>query len=388
MSRKKIKKGERTQQYIDPPNYYTFVRLFRSEDVDLSMKDVWGIREGEVGKEGSKILSKLESEYNLWNQIKWTCQAIIEFQDLQDFIIPHYGRVFKRNYLFIEGMFAIRECVLCGINGQFNASLAVLRSALEMTVCHYWYKERYFSKNSYEDFYSWLDGEKGGAPFRNMLKDTFKRIECPDSAVDQTHVENVYSKLCSYSHKPVLRESMVYRGRSNYRKKIIENYQYWMELVNSALWVILHVNIYWKPQCLFPVDITERFGFNPPVGMFFDRSNAVPLKKALGEVVAEKYRRFYQSSQDVADVLDFYNNYETISPKDVLSSWEDEKINDENDPIEARIETRMARTKAVARVLEISMIYGDADEEIADIRPVVNKMMGKLKKESLLEEDD
>ena len=66
--------------------------------------------------------------------------------------------------------------------------------------------------------------------------------------------------------------------------------RYWLEITQITLRIVLEHLIFHKPQSLFPVDIDRKFVFGPPVGMFFDEINIVPLRAALGEEMMEMYR--------------------------------------------------------------------------------------------------
>ena len=60
-----------------------------------------------------------------------------------------------------------------------------------------------------------------------------------------------------------------------------------------------------NPQFLFPVDINRKFGFNPPVGMYFDKFNFVPLKAVFGGAQIETYKTRLQDHEFVEGAMSF-----------------------------------------------------------------------------------
>ena len=121
-------------------------KIFRDPNSGITIPEVWDIRPDELSEDGKREVELLEStsnsESNIWELTKWTCQAILEFQDLQSINFPDQGKWFNINYLFFEGLSVLREAILCGINGQAHASFTTLRAAIEIIMTHYWWKKK------------------------------------------------------------------------------------------------------------------------------------------------------------------------------------------------------------------------------------------------------
>ena len=126
-------------------------------------------------------------------------------------------------------------------------------------------------------------------------------------------------------------------------------------------------------MCLFPVRLYRKFGFNPPVGVFFDKANFVPLRRALEESVAG-YKHFYRSQQEVVDLLSFFNDRADIPLTEVLRTWtkEDPKGENPDDSLETKIELRLMLMKAEVRALNWAFAYGQ-DFERPDLRQILDR---------------
>ena len=59
--------------------------------------------------------------------------------------------------------------------------------------------------------------------------------------------------------------------------------------------MLLDLAIRKNPESLFPVELHRKFGFNPPLGVFFDHQNFVSIKAALGDEAIAVYRRSFQN---------------------------------------------------------------------------------------------
>src|SRR4051794_150196 len=111
---------------------------------NLSISEGWNIESHELSQHGGGVVKLLEApESDLestYEYLAWYSQAILEFQDLQPVILPKSGPFLHANFLFFQSLEALRQAVLTGLNGQVSASFAVLRSALENFIFHYWWR--------------------------------------------------------------------------------------------------------------------------------------------------------------------------------------------------------------------------------------------------------
>ena len=84
--------------------------------------------------------------------------------------------------------------------------------------------------------------------------------------------------------------------------------RHWLVLARDVLRIALEQLIHLYPQCLFPVEINRKFGFNPPVGMYFDEFNFVPLKAVFGEQVIETYRARLKDREVIEGAMNSYRS--------------------------------------------------------------------------------
>jgi hypothetical protein len=288
-------------------------------------------------------------------------------------VIPKKGRFFNSNFLFFEGLTILREAVLCGINGQIHASFAALRSGLEAITTHYWWKEKAFSEKDFTLFYDWLIGNSKGLPqFRGILEKTFRDVALPSEILTFDEVYELYKKLCSYAHKPTKAESLTGIRRTNVTVPNLEQTKYWLWLTYGSLSSLLIIMVGRDPICLFPVDWYRKFGFSPPVGTFFDKSNFVPLQKAFSGDLINKMRSHYQERELPKTTLDWFYSQPDRDDEAILASWvEEDPIERDADTFEGKVELRLSLLKAKMRTFHLAFAYGDGGPELPDFESLL-----------------
>ncbi len=348
------------------------------------MPEIWDFAAQEISENGNQTLELLEAdnctEHYIWDLTKWTCQSILEFQDLQDMPFPYKGKYLNINYLFFEGITALREAMLCGINGQVHASLAALRSAFEIITTHYWWKEKLRFANDYGEFYDWLRGDSEPFPFSRVIRDSFTDMERPPEFITEEEFRLVYRKLCSYAHKPTKSEAITAIRGSNVAAPTPATIAYWLSLVYAGVRSILSVAVVRDPICLFPVSLYRKFGFNPPVGVFFDEYNFFPLSRALGVEQVEQLRSYYETREFPKSTLDWFHEWPDLNDQEILDSWDDDEhpIKYDGDTFEAKAAHRLALMKINMRAIHYTFSYGDEGPEIPDIQKMIDALHGDV----------
>lgn len=322
-----------------------------------SIQDVWNLQPGELSEHGRSVLQLLEDSNpklrSSYHRLVWTGQAILEFQDLQPLILPERGPFLHLNFLFFQSLDALRQAVLTGLNGQTHASFAVLRSALENFLFHYWWRSLKSKTRTFEAYYSWLRGERGKMkvpPFARVIADTFNRLDLPPEATNLDSFNGVYSQLCSYAHKPLLAESLTTIRRGNLAGISPAETEYWLNLVNRTHRAMLDIAIGQAPQALFPIEIHRKFGFHTPVGALFDHSNFIPLKEALGAQLVSIYREHYEVRNPPEETLRWAESQTDLTDVEIFESWMGKpEPDDAHEPFEQRIFHRCTQIKAETR---------------------------------------
>jgi hypothetical protein len=324
---------------------------------NLSLLKVWSIQPRELSEHGRDVLNILEqpdapikSDYH---RLVWTGQAILEFQDLLQIILPESGPFLHINYLFFQSLDTLRQAVLTGVNGQTHASLAILRSALENFVYHYWWRSVLLKERTFEAYYAWL---RGGTPkikvppFARVIADTFARLDLPRDAIDLDAFKALYTQLCAYVHKPLLAESLTMIRGGNIPGVSYDETIYWLGLMNRTQRALLDVGIGHAPQALFPIEIHRKFGFSTPVGALFDHSNFIPVREALGADLILNYQKHYETRNPPAETLRWAASHRDLSNEEILNSWTGPQEPDDADkPFNLRVFHRRTQQKAETR---------------------------------------
>ena len=296
--------------------------------------------------------------------------AIQEFQDLQFMELGKGPYPNQSNYLFFEGLLTLREAVAAGLNNLFHGSLTLLRRTLEVFLFDAWWKPRLRSDEDWLRFQGWLDETWRPPPFRNIADDVYGSLTFPGCAWNKTDAVDLYAELCNYAHKTLPHKSLA-RVRGSTRPAHSPHLtEMWLYALHALTAVVLDLLIAECPMSMFPVCVYRKFGFNPPVGIFFDRTNFIPLKRALGTVVTA-YKDFYQQHQEVRDLQHWFSAYPNLSNDEVLATWLKEPPlgEGESHSVEKRIELRFTLLKAEIRALS----WGFAYASMPDVRNLVKR---------------
>ena len=194
---------------------------------------------------------------------------------------------------------------------------------------------------------------------KNVRSDVYKNLQMPGWALGVDEASLIYENLCSYNHKPLPHESLTHIRGTNLPSKSESALQAWFWSVYAVCTVVLDLLIAQSPMCLFPVTLHTKFGFNPPVCVYFDRCNFIPIRRSLGEWTA-RYKEFYRSHQQVKDLLDFYSQRSDVPLEDVVRSWNEQEPEGErsDETLEMKIEARLLLLKARIRAFNWAFAYG------------------------------
>lgn len=343
--------------------FFAMARIYRRPDDAVSLRDVWTIVDGELNEAGRLACRRLRAEgelANLHREVAWSAQALIEFTDLANFTYSGTGRVQYKNYLYFEATHALREATVGILNGSPRASTGLLRSVLEMILLHCWWQKRIERKRSSEQFYDWLEGRGSIKPkFRDMVSNNFEWLEIPAGPTARDDIQRTYDQLCSYVHAPIREESITILNRGNVDETGTGVLRHWLVLARDALRIALEQLVHLYPQCLFPVDLIRKFGFNPPVGMYFDRFNFVPLEAVFDAAFIESRRARLHGHTMVEGAMNFYESYPDLTDEQVLQTWKgvegsDDADRETDDPV-----VLWFKVKAHMRVMSMVLTYSE-----------------------------
>jgi hypothetical protein len=333
------------------------------------LRTLWQVADSELaplGQETLRLVSEDPSLQEKAHRIAWGCQAVIEFQDLQGITLPHEGPFLNINYLFYQGIDTLRESILAGINGLYHSSFATLRSSLENFVFNQWWQSELSSATNYSEYYDWLNGKKQTHPFAQVLRGVCSEVALEHSAIRLDDCKATYRKLCSYAHKPLIADCIPNLRGTNKPSVTTPLIEYWLEMLELTLIPIIEILVAYTPQCLFPVSLYRKFGFNLPVGAFFDHSNFIPLRNWLGTARATQYADHFRQQPSIVHLLRWYDELKELTDSDVLVTWKDEWKPDDDSArdIEERILLRWCAMKAKLRALSLAFAYGTLNHTI------------------------
>ena len=305
--------------------FFAMARIYRHPDDAISFRDVWTIGDGELNEAAGIVWKRLRDEKELaglHREVAWSAQALIEFADLANFTHSGKGRTQYKNYLYFEAVSALREATVGMLNGSPRASTGLLRSVLEMLLLHCWWQQRISRKGSSESFYDWLEGRKKKPTFQDIVRNNFEWLGMPPDDAAKERVRSTYARLCSYVHAPIREESATMLNQGNVGQVGVGVLRHWLVLAREALRIALEQLVHLYPQSLFPVDINRKFGFNPPVGMYFDKFNFVPLKAVFGGAQIEVYKARLQDHEFVEGAMSFYESRPDLTDEQILETWD------------------------------------------------------------------
>ena len=351
-----------TQQTYDATSQFqAYVHCYSQYSYSPTLRSSWRLNEDELAPLSAKHFEILDSRRarQSHTHLAWIHHAIQEFQDLQFIALGIGPYPNNSRYLFYEALSALREAVVSGLNNSFHASLTMMRSVLELFIFDAWWRTRLDSASSWTRFEAWTAGEHNSPPFKNVVNAVYKDLLFPQDAMGEQSVTDIYEYLCSYTHKPVPAESITRIRKANMPMTSEPLLQMWFFALHAVSLCMLDLLIAQYPLCLFPLCPYRKFGFNPPVGVYFDKDNFVPLGRSLNQRKSP-YKEFYRKQEQVTSLLNFYNHRPDLTEYEVLQSWWKDSPPSEksDDTLKNKLQIRWMLLKAEVRAMNWAFAYG------------------------------
>jgi hypothetical protein len=274
------------------------------------------------------------------------------------------------HFFFFEGLSALREGILAGINGGVHASLATLRAVFEMFALHCYWKQKRLEEDTYDEFYRWFGGTGKAPGFGKLLALCYAHT--PPGATTATSAQALYARLCSYVHKPAISESITAIKSGNRPGMSSELARYWAQIVIELQQHVVELLVRASPTALFPIDITRKFGFNPPFGIFFDQDSFRVLQKAIGKELILSYRNAYLKDGEPLSEIRWALDRPNLTDAKIFKSWRDAQTPQLEGKTKAeRMNRGRLLLKAKTRVIGQSMAYMLDTPEMPDIRELI-----------------
>ena len=351
-------------------NFHLFVRIFKNTTDPISFCDCWTITNNELSAVAETSLNSLDNSDTLTEmhrEAAWLMQALIEFMDLFQITHPGRGGLWQHsNYLYYEAIASLREATVAMLNGLPRASMGLLRSVFEMLMLHIWWQIKCNNERNTKKFYDWLQGQRNSPNMSDVIEDNLRNLDIPADEIDLESVKTTYKKLCSHVHAPIFRESITTLNGGNQSSVGIEIWQNFLSLARDTLRISIVHLIHLYPQCLFPVNVVSKFGFNPPAGLYFDQFNFVPFQAVFHEAQLETYRTHLQNHDLVQTGKQIYELRSDLTDEEIRQTWNNSYSKMEN--LEGaeihELEYLYSQVKAQMRVAILAFSYNTVQKNM------------------------
>jgi len=191
----------------------------------------------------------------------------------------------------------------------------------------------------------------------------------PPTGRGKRELKSIYRELCAYAHKPLLQESIeAHRGGSPAWPSpgLV---RFWFEGLVEAMRCALDLCIAAAPQSVFPIALERKFGFYPPIGIYFDFSNFLPLMRAVGSDRVREYISCFGDQDPPKTLVEGAESRPDMTDAEILAQWqEEEPLGDDSDPEELRIRKGVAMVRAKSRALLRALAYSEKSPSIEELR--------------------
>jgi hypothetical protein len=317
---------------MEPKVLKTSVRVV-SDATTLEEPDplmvILGLEEIVMSEEALRTLDAFEkgrddtTQTAAWNDFKWKLTAFVEIQDIFDARLMKglHLNAFHLWYFYFESKRLLEEAVICGFNGLYAASNALLRLFLEFNILQNYYYRAVTGGNSYEPLEKYFSTQipprwntllKGALPNESFAKPIRFRL--------QLHLKGL-SELFSHSYHP---DHSPRRHADTVSMPSLEGIFFWARLrilLDAVLWTY-YTNF---PMLFHPRDTLKKFGFNPPVGVFVDDYTGATVRKSLRKEEYEAFLTLSASEDIVASLTEWYESLPTLTEEQVISTWNKEE---------------------------------------------------------------
>lgn len=324
--------------------FYSYVELQSTEPIEMNIGEIFEINSSEISEFGNVLLSNdiPDGLKTILSKISWAIRAYIGFQDIFDFKssidwdekrddIEVYARQlcdFNKNYCFFESIAYLKEAIVCLLDGRFLATMVLLRPFLELSVANiYWTIKS--ERESSSQFYKWLLGNKKyKQSFSKMIDyyyencDSLKMLDKNGLEENKKCIKEIYRRLCSYNHTPILEESMISHS-GNTGGKSHAFFSELLSLFSEMLFCVNFIYLLNYPMALFPQDIYRHFGyFGGPMGLFFDEFNYAIIEKYFGKEVILLLTKALESYSIKDDLISFIED-KMLNDEEMEQSWQE-----------------------------------------------------------------
>lgn len=270
--------------------------------------------------------SKGETEFRDWIDFKWKLTAFYEIQDIFD--APFYAgnesflNLFHLWYFYFESRHLLTESILCGLQGLYASSNAMLRLFLEFNILQLYYYQLSNQAQNYKALENYF--RSGNHPSWN----TALKKAVPDDSFCRPikMLLDLQLKSLSRSAAHAYHPNFSPRHYSNSVAEIsLEGIFFW-QLIRMILRPVLWAYYVNFPMLFHPRDLLKKFGFNSPTGLYIDKQCAIAVKRSLHDDEYQEFLEYSQSNNDVKSLIVYYEEQPDKTEQEIKESWNPENL--------------------------------------------------------------
>lgn len=365
--------------------FHAIGEYFSGKPIESDLFSLLAIEKSELRVNSYKLLGE-SSE--LLSDLNWGIKAYLQFQDILSISLSkdESELPINRHYCYYESIIYLKESIKSLLDKNILASIVLLRPFLELSFNHiYWFLK--CEQKGYGKYYLWLTGlNNSNFSFNTVINKIFKLLTSLNY-IEQKRIKNLkkiflnfYSLLCNYNHSHHLDYSLTVR--SGFSEEIsLEDFYYIPNILNIILnqLIYLYINVF--PMSIFPVDIYKKYGFNGPMGLFFDIQNFKIIEKFIGAENLDKMKTNFENADIVINFLKFFNESPDLTNIEIDETWNSFCQRSNMNANIKKMEKRIAYFKAFQRSLGWAMNYINIKQDF--YKNISDEVIEKIK-DSLL----
>jgi hypothetical protein len=270
--------------------------------------------------EAHEMLANEVTDSN-WLDFKWKLTALNELQDIFD--SPLYPSAdsklnpFHLWYFYYESQHLLTESILCGFQGFYSASNALLRLYLESSVLQLYYYCTSNESQSYDRLEKFFKEGHHPSWHTALQKAVPKNAFCrPIKARLNFHYKGL-SESAAHSYHPTFSPR---RYTSRVGQASYEGVFFWQltsVVIQAVSWAYF-VNF---PMLFHPCNIVEKFGFNGPVGILIDSKGSTAVKRSLLGNDFIVFSEYSAATESVSELTKWFDAFPRLTKDDILKTW-------------------------------------------------------------------
>jgi len=302
-----------------------------------------------------------------WLDFRWKVAAFISVQDAFD--SPLFESkdtpmsMFYLWYFYCESRYLLTESIICGLNGTYVASKAVLRTFLEFNLLQLYFYNVSHETQSYAALDDFL-ANGVGPTWTTIIKkavpdDAFCR---PIRARLDVHLKAL-SGAAMHPYHPV--HSPRQYSQSSGIPSLVGVY-FWQTIrlvLQGVLWAY-YVNF---PALFAPRNLLDKFGFSPPVGVLVDWQCATVIKRSLTAEEYEDFRGYAQEDANLRGLLDWYEGFPSLTAEEIEATWNVKDEGPLNRPDHHAFGMVMAKMRTIREAMALRTFSPEDDDASEDM---------------------